>query len=98
VDVATSDELNEGLDLANMPKHPANVQAGEVLGLTRKHNDLHFQRWRQVQVPHSRNGEEVDADIKKQMEDLDIQEAEVVKQQTAAALPKPHTIELVLLP
>ncbi|HZP82593.1 MAG TPA: SGNH/GDSL hydrolase family protein [Chthonomonadaceae bacterium] len=91
----TSDDIGIGLNLAAVPNLPANIQAAEVLGLTRKHNDLHFRRWRQVQVPNAKNGEEVAPDIKKQMDDLDAQEAEVVKQLQTAALPKPHTVELI---
>jgi lysophospholipase L1-like esterase len=89
------EELQNGIDLAALPNLPANVQAQEVLALTRKHNDLHFKRWRVVQVPHATNGDQVSADTKKEMDDLDAQEAEAVRQLRAALRPRLHTLELV---
>jgi lysophospholipase L1-like esterase len=95
VDQLTAADLNAGIDLAAITNLPSNVQARDVLNLTRKHNDLHFKRWRQVQFPVARNGEEVSGDVKKQMDDLDAQEEEAVKQQHEAAQTKVHTVELV---
>ena len=91
----TGQALGAGLDLAAIPELPINKQASEVLALTRKHNDLHFKRWRQVQFPVSKNNEAVPADVKAQMDDLDKQDAEAAEQQHEAAMPKPHTIEII---
>jgi len=91
----TGAALDAGLDLAAIPDLPINKQSQEVLALTRRHNDLHFKRWRQVQFPVSKNNEPVPADVKTQMDDLDKQDAEVAEQQHEAAEPKPHTIEIL---
>ncbi len=91
----THDELTAGLDLATLPNLPANVQAQEVLQLTYRHNNLHYQRWRRVQVPNAKDGETVTADIQKQMDALDAQETEVLKQLRTAIQPKPHRVELI---
>lgn len=86
--------LQAGVDLAALPELPANKQAGALLSVIRKHNDLHFQRWRALQVPNSTNGKTITADIQSRMTDLDNQEAGVIKTIPAAALPKPHTVVL----
>ena len=90
-----ADALNEGLDLAAITDLPENRQARELLALTRKHNDLHFRRWRQVQFPVSKNGEEAPADVQSQMKDLDKQDDDAVMAQREAAQPRPHLVELV---
>ena len=92
---ATNEALGEGLDLAALPALPSNQQAKEVLGLVRKHNDLHFQRWRRVQFPVSKNNEAVPDDVKAQMDDLDKQEAEAVAALREAVIPKIHSIQVV---
>jgi hypothetical protein len=86
--------LDAGLNLAAIPNLPSNEQANEVLAQTYKHNDLHFRRWRQVQFPVSKNGEEPPANVKEQMADLDKQDADAAEAQHMAAQPKPHTVEL----
>ncbi len=91
----TNTALAEGIDLAAIPELPANQQAKELLSLIRKHNDLHFKRWRQVQFPVSKNNEPVPADVKTQMDDLDRQDAEAVEAEHAAAQPKLHEIQVI---
>lgn len=95
VDQLSAADLDSGVDLAAIAALPSNVQSREVLNLTRKHNDLHFHRWRDDKFKAARNGEEVPDDMKKQMDDLDTQDADAVKQQHEAAQTKPHTVELV---
>ena len=55
--------LGEGVDLAALPELAANKQASDVLNSIRKHNNLHFRRWRQVQFLVSKNNEPVPADV-----------------------------------
>ncbi|HLJ55306.1 MAG TPA: SGNH/GDSL hydrolase family protein [Chthonomonadaceae bacterium] len=88
-------DLAVGVDLAALPNLPANKQAADVLALVRKHNDLHFRRWRQVQFPVSRANEAVPENVKAQMDDLDKQEAEVEAAIREAVEPKPHEVEVV---
>lgn len=88
-------DLSAGLDLASLPDLPSNRQAAEVLDLTRKHNDIHFRRWREVQFPVSKNNEDPPAAVKEQMISLDKQEAAVEQQLHVTTQPKPHRIELI---
>ncbi len=92
--IVTKADLSNGIDLAAMPGLPQNRDAAELLALTRKRGDLHNRRWREVQTPHAKNGEEVPADIKKQMDELDSQEATAARAQHLAAQPRPHKYEL----
>ena len=85
-------DLDKGVNLAAFPQSPVNVQTQEVLNLTRKHNDLHFRRWRIV--PKAKDGFMATPDIQKEMDDLDAQEAKVIPDQRAAAKPKTHRVEL----
>ena len=95
--VVAGSDLQNGVDLAALPGLPANAQANLVLGLTRKHNDLHSRRWRDVQLKDKRNGlDDVPADVRAQMDALDAQEMEAVKEQKMMAQPKPHRVELTL--
>jgi len=82
----TSQQLEEGVNLAVLPT-PMATQAAKVHELTLKHNDVHFARWRDVQVALqdyklSREAAAVSA--------LDKLEEEVVEQQRAEAQPKPR--------
>jgi hypothetical protein len=66
-------------------------QALEVHALTLKHNQIHFQRWRQLQVPL----QELKLDrLQPAMDSLDALEVELLAQQRAAAQPKPRHYEL----
>ncbi|MDE2126383.1 MAG: GDSL family lipase [Armatimonadetes bacterium] len=87
-------DLERGVSLTSFPDLPANQQAAQVLALTRKHNDIHWQRWRVVQTPHAVNGVQVDAATQAEMDRLDAQENDVVVQQRAAALPVGHNVTL----
>jgi lysophospholipase L1-like esterase len=87
----TRESLAEGVNLVLLPT-PMARQASVVHALTLKHNNIHFARWRQVQVPL-----ENDPLIQKPMVlgALDSLEAELIQQQRAAAQPKSHRYQLV---
>ena len=87
----TRQQLEAGINLAVLPT-PMAKQAAKVHDLTLKHNDVHFARWRDVQVTLqdyklSREAAAVEA--------LDQLEDEVVRQQHAEAQPKPRHYELM---
>jgi lysophospholipase L1-like esterase len=86
----TNAQLQDGLNLATLPT-PMAKQASEVFDLTRKHNDIHFARWRSVQVPlqDSHLAGEPAA-----LAALDKLEEQLVQQQRAAAQPKTRHYEL----
>jgi lysophospholipase L1-like esterase len=87
----TNEQLQEGINLATLPT-PMAKQAAKVQDLTRKHNDIHFARWRNVQVTlqdYKLAGEQAAVNA------LDKLEEQIVKQQRAAAQPKPRHYELV---
>src|SRR5205085_7782897 len=46
----TKEQLADGVNLALLPT-PMHTQAMQVLALTNRHNNIHFVRWRQVQIP-----------------------------------------------
>ncbi len=86
----TKEKLASGVNLAVLST-PMSFQAAVVHQLTRLHNDIHFTRWRQVQVPH----ENSIAPYRATMDALDAAEAAVIREQRAAARPKPHRYELI---
>lgn len=87
----TAAELAEGVNLAGF-KTPMWGQAARVHQLTLKHNNIHFARWRSLQVPMA--VEELGS-TPGAMESLDTVEAELVRRQRAAAEPVPHRYELL---
>lgn len=88
-------DLENGIDLAAISGLPSNEQARLVLGVTRKHNDLHSQKWRVVQLGDKRKGiDDVPADVRTKMDALDAQERDAIKEQRALAQPRPHRVEL----
>jgi lysophospholipase L1-like esterase len=86
----SSSQLNEGINLAVLPT-PMVEQAKTVHQWTLKHNNLHFTRWRTIQVPPISDNA---THIENAMDALDAIEADMVKAQRAAAVPKPHTFDL----
>jgi hypothetical protein len=86
----TADQLAEGLNLATLPT-PMAKQAAEVHVLTLKHNNIHFFRWRTIQVPYQSEDPVL---VKQATDAFDAIEAKYVKEQRAAAQPKPHKFEL----
>ncbi len=87
----TKEQLAAGINLATL-ETPMAKQAMEVHRLTLKHNNVHFVRWRVVQVPYQ--NEKTPA-LKSAMQGLDDLEAEFVKQQRETAKPKPRRYELI---
>jgi lysophospholipase L1-like esterase len=86
----TREQLSEGVNLA-MLSTPMAKQAAQVHALTVSHNNLHFVRWRQVQVPFQDNPTQ---QLPKALKALDALEEDLVKQQRAAAQPKARRFEL----
>ena len=90
----TKEELAEGINLATLPT-PMAKQAAEVHKLTLQHNSIHFQRWRQIQVPLADSkSPKVQKAVEDLMTALDEEEATVVKEQRTAAQPRRHQFQL----
>ena len=82
--------LFTGVNLALLPT-PMASQALDVHALTLKRNQIHYERWRHVQVPMQ--------DLKSErlqtaLDGLDALEADLIDQQRAAAQPRPRHYEL----
>lgn len=86
----TKEELAEGINLADQTT-PMTKQADQVNALTWVHNNLHFYRWRSVQMPLA---DQKPAGLPKILDDIDAAEAAIVKEQHTAAQPKTHKFEL----
>jgi hypothetical protein len=86
----TREQLAEGINLAVLPT-PMEKQAAQVHELTRRHNEIHFTRWRDVQVPLETNRSR---NLSRAIRALDALEADLVKQQRAAARPKERHYQL----
>jgi lysophospholipase L1-like esterase len=86
----TPEQLAEGVNLAALAT-PMTKQAAQVHALTDRHNDIHFVRWREVQVPLQDNSSR---QVSKAIKALDALEEDLVKQQRAAAQPKTRRFEL----
>jgi lysophospholipase L1-like esterase len=86
----TAADLANGVNLAAL-KTPMWAQARRVHLLTLKHNNIHFARWRTVQIPM-----EVEKDLipAPALDSLDALEAELIRRQRAAAQPVAHVFEL----
>jgi hypothetical protein len=78
-----SRKLAEGVNLALLPT-PMFKQAQEVHKLTLQHNDIHFVRWRQVQLRAANADRAV---LQSALDALDSLEDDLVKKQRAAAQP-----------
>jgi hypothetical protein len=87
----TKDQLASGVNLAEQ-KTPMFDQAMAVHELTRQHNDIHFQRWRTLQVPFETRSYPA---LAKTLEGLDGFEVNLIAEQRAKAKPVPHRFELV---
>ncbi len=83
-------ELAGGVNLATL-ETPMLAQSKHVLDLLRRHNDLHFARWRNIQMPAS----DLNADtLKTALAAIDALEADLVLKARAAAAPVSHKFEL----
>ncbi|MEP6757264.1 MAG: SGNH/GDSL hydrolase family protein [Chthonomonadales bacterium] len=83
-------ELASGINLALL-NTPMKKQAMAVHALTLKHNNIHFLRWRTVQVPYEKDNL---PDMSKALAGLDKMEGDVVNLQRATASPKAHAYEV----
>ncbi len=84
------EQLSAGINLAVIPT-PMFEQAQRVHELTLQHNDVHFARWRQVQLGPPR----ADPAARRAVLDaLDWLEKDIVRQQRAAARPAPRQFAL----
>jgi lysophospholipase L1-like esterase len=86
----TAEQLAKGINLAELAT-PMARQAAEVHTLTLRHNNIHVARWRQIQVPSEKDHS---PHLSKALDALDELEADVVRQQRAAAIPKTRHFEL----
>jgi lysophospholipase L1-like esterase len=86
----TQEELAGGVNLALLPT-PMEKQAMEVYQRTIEHNNVHFTRWRQVEVPMA---EQPLSHMRNALSGLDALEGDVFAMERAAAVPKPHHYEL----
>ncbi len=86
----TREQLEEGINLAALPT-PMAKQAAKVHELTLKHNDIHFARWREVQISlkdYKLAGEPAVAEALDKLED------QIVQVQRATAKPLLRHYEL----
>ncbi len=83
-------QLSEGINLA-MYITPMTEQAMNVLKLTALHNQIHFDRWRNVQVPLQ---DKTLATLDNALAAMDQLEADLVRQQREACQPHAHQFEL----
>jgi len=89
------EELGTGINLATLAT-PMLAQAAAVEGLTWQHNNVHFQRWRSVELPLSGSSSpDVVKAVANLVTALDQDEVRIIEQQRAAAVPKSHSFQLV---
>ncbi len=86
----TRETLAAGINLALLPT-PMARQAASVHTLTLKHNNIHFLRWRQIQLPLE-NDDLLQRPVA--LGALDSLESELVREQHSRAQPLPHRFEL----
>ena len=92
----TGEQLASGINLAALPT-PMSQQATQVAALTSRHNDQHSTRWRTLQVPLEKDANQaVLKALPPLLDALDLEEAETVAQQQAAAQPVPHQYEIAV--
>ena len=85
------DALAEGINLSAL-RTPMWDQAARVHALTLKHNNIHFARWRSLQVPmQTENPETLAASLTA----LDAVEQELIGRQRELAKPLAHRFELI---
>ena len=84
-------QLAAGVNLAGL-QTPMYAQAAQVHALTLKHNNIHYARWRSLQVPLQPDDP---VSLGTALATLDAVEAELIARQRSAAQPKPHRFELI---
>jgi hypothetical protein len=87
----TSEQLSTGVNLAELAT-PVTRQAARVHALTVRHNSVHAARWRQIQVPLEKSAA---PHLLKALDALDELEADVIREQRAAAQPVPRHFEVI---
>jgi lysophospholipase L1-like esterase len=87
----TADQLAAGINLTTLDT-PMMRQAAEVHALTLRHNNLHFARWRQIQVPMERYQA---PHLLPALAALDDLETDLIREQRVSARPRPHRYEVV---
>jgi lysophospholipase L1-like esterase len=88
----TGEQLSGGINLAILPT-PMAKQAAAVHALTLQHNNIHFLRWRQVEVPLKAHA--TSPNYEKALQALDALEDEVVQKQRETARPKKRKYQLI---
>jgi len=83
-------DLAEGVNLAILPS-PMVKQALDAHALTIRRNQIHYERWRHLQVPLQEQKLEK---LQPALDALDALEVELIAQQRAAAQPRPRRYEL----
>jgi hypothetical protein len=91
VAVLSREQLAAGVNLATLAT-PMRAQALAIHALTLRHADVHQFRWRQLQVPMTKDAY---PSMPRAIEALDALEEEIVRQQRERAKPEPHKFELV---
>jgi lysophospholipase L1-like esterase len=86
-----NDELAVGINLALL-KTPMSDQAMKVYQLTVNGEEIHFDRWRNIQVPLA---EDLPQQVQQATASLDGLNSAVVQLQHETAKPKPHTFALI---
>lgn len=91
----SSADLSKGANLATLST-PMSRQAKEVHELTLRHNNLHFDRWRRVEVPMAGYDKPpIQKAVKNLLAAMDEEEAGLVKEQRAKAQPVARKFELI---
>lgn len=88
----TNDQLGKGINLALL-KTPMTEQAMSIYQLVTQHGDLHYDRWRHVEVPFGTM-----SDAAATVSAIDSLESQVVEKEQQLAVPVAHHFELVLNP
>ena len=86
----TAEQLASGINLATLPT-PMARQAADVHALTLRHNNIHYTRWRQIQVPMEKDAA---PHLLQALAALDQLESDLLKEQRAAAQPRPRHYEV----
>jgi lysophospholipase L1-like esterase len=85
-----AEDLGKGVNLA-VYKTPMWAQAWQVHALTLKHNNIHFARWRTLQVPLENDDV---ASLKPALDSLDALDAGLIQKQRDLAQPRQHRFEI----
>jgi len=98
----TEEQLAGGINLATL-QTPMMTQAAVVHAFTLQHNNVHFTRWRNLQVPLQNATfpavqEAVKTSLEPLLAALDAEEASIVAKQRAAAQPIARRYELIPIP